>query len=127
MPQNIRQNIVFENVPSVIYELLMDPEKHSLFTDAEAKINREIGGKVFCYNNYIEAINVELAKDTRMVQAWRGTDWNEGEWSLVVFNLQKSGNTTLLTFEQYGIPDKHAKSIENGWEEHYWSKMKNYI
>jgi activator of HSP90 ATPase len=127
MPKNIKQNVVINTNPTEVYNLLMDSKKHSAFTGEPAKISDKVGGQVTCYSNYIEAINIELVKDKRIVQAWRGTDWSTGEWSLVVFNLKKDGNKTVLSFEQFGIPDKHAASIKKGWTEHYWSKMKRYI
>ena len=127
MPKNIKQNVVLNTDPTEVYNLLMDSKKHSAFTGAPAEINKKVGGKVTCYGNYIEAINIELVTDKRIVQAWRGSDWSAGEWSLVVFNLKKVGNNTLLSFEHVGIPDKHAASIKKGWTEHYWSKMKGYI
>jgi activator of HSP90 ATPase len=127
MPKNIKQNVVINTNPTEVYNLLMDSKKHSAFTEASAKISDKVGGKATCYDDYIEAINVELVKDKRIVQAWRGSDWNTGEWSLVVFNLKKEEDKTTISFEQFGIPDKHAASIKMGWTEHYWSKMKKYI
>ena len=127
MPKNIKQNVVINTNPSIVYNLLMDSEKHSAFTGEPAKISDKVGGQVTCYSNYIEAINIELVKDKRIIQAWRGSDWNTGEWSLVVFNLKKEGDNTRISFEHIGIPDKHATSIKKGWTEHYWSKMKRYI
>lgn len=127
MPKNIKQNVVLKTSPAEVYNLLMDSKKHSAFTGAPAKISDKIGGRVTCYDNYIEAINIELIKDQRIIQAWRGADWSAGEWSLVVFNLEKQGKKTRLSFEHIGIPDIHAASIKSGWSEHYWSKMKEYI
>jgi activator of HSP90 ATPase len=127
MPKNIKQIVILNTNPTEVYSLLMDSKKHSAFTGAPAMISKKIGGKVTCYDSYIEAINIELVKDKRIVQAWRGSDWNMGEWSLVIFNLKKEGKNTLLSFEHIGIPDIHAASIKNGWTEHYWSKMKSYI
>jgi activator of HSP90 ATPase len=127
MPKNIKQNVVFNTNPTEVYNLLMDSKKHSAFTHEPAKISNEVGGKVSCYSNYIEAINIELIEDKRIVQAWRGSDWNNGDWSLVIFNLEKMGKNTQLTFEHVGIPDEHAAAIKDGWTEHYWLKMKEYI
>jgi len=127
MAKSIKQIIQFSAHSEVVYSLLMNSKMHSAFSGAPAKISNKIGGKVSCYGGYIDAINVELNPGKKIVQAWRGTDWKAGDWSLVVYSLKKKGKKTELIFEQHGIPDKYVTHIKQGWKDHYWDKMKEYI
>ena len=127
MAKSIKQIVKFDAPTEVVYSLLMDSKKHSAFSEAPAKVSNKIGGRVSCYGGYIDAINIELNPGKKIIQAWRGSDWKAGDWSLVVYNLKNKGKKTELTFEQHGIPNEHVKHINKGWHEHYWTKMNDYI
>ena len=47
--KTIKQSVTFKASPHVVYEALMDSEKHSEFTDSEANISREVDGKFSVY------------------------------------------------------------------------------
>ena len=127
MAKSIKQIVKFDAPTEVVYSLLMDSKKHSAFSEAPAKVSNKIGGKVSCYGGYIDAINVELNHGKKIIQAWRGSDWKAGDWSLVIYSLKNKGKKTELIFEQHGIPDEQVKHINKGWHEHYWVKMNDYI
>lgn len=128
MSKNITQKVVFEAKPHEIFELLMDQKKHAAFTGDKAKVERGVGGMTSAYDGYLTAINVEIVKDKRIVQAWRAEDWKKGEWSIVTYALAPAGRSkTALTFTQSGIPEKSAKSIALGWKDYYWKPMATFI
>jgi activator of HSP90 ATPase len=126
--KTIRQKVHFESPPHEIYELLMDSEKHSVFTGEEAKISKKVGGKVSCYGGWIIAENVELIPDRKIVQKWKGKDWEKDEMSVATFDLREaSDGGTDLEFTQIDVPDDCYEDIEKGWKMHYWVKMKRYL
>ena len=125
--KNIRQSVSFKAVPHRVYELLMDSRKHTRFTGAPARISRRPGGKFTAFDSYISGVNIELVPDKRIVQAWRGTDWPDGHYSLVFFSLDKVREGTRLTFIQIGVPEKELKGISAGWREFYWKPMKKML
>ena len=122
--KTIKQEIKFNAKPIEIYEALMDSGKHSGFTQASASISRKVGGKISAYDGYIEGTNIELVEGKKIVQKWRGSGWENGHYSKVTYELKKVKNGTRLTFTQTDVPDKEYKSINKGWKEHYWDKMK---
>ena|SRR5258708_23757283 len=74
--KDLKQTAVFIGVtPNAVYESIMDSKKHEVFSDAKASISREIGETSTAYDGWIEAINIELVPDKKIVQAWRGQDW----------------------------------------------------
>jgi activator of HSP90 ATPase len=98
--KKIKQTVTFKSPPSEIYELLMESEKHSIITGAEAKISRKVGGKISAYEGYITGKNVELVEDKKIVQKWRASDWPDGHYSEVTFELKKIKSGTKLIFTQ---------------------------
>ncbi|MDE1828070.1 MAG: SRPBCC domain-containing protein [Candidatus Micrarchaeota archaeon] len=125
--KDLKQTAKFACSPHEIYEMLMDAEKHAQFTGSGAKISRKVGGKFETYDGWAYGKNVELVKDRRIVQLWRGDDWPEGHYSTVTFKLSKSGNGTKLEFTQKGIPVQFYKDISEGWKEYYWKAMKEHL
>ncbi|MFT5179558.1 MAG: activator of HSP90 ATPase [Candidatus Paceibacteria bacterium] len=126
--KEINQKITFENTdPHSVYELLMDSKKHSDFTGEPADISREVDGKCNAYGDWIEAINVELIPDQKIVQKWRGGDWSDDHYSVATFEFESLGNDTVLTFTQAEVPEENHDDISQGWHDHYWDKMKSAI
>ena len=124
MGKEIRQTVTFEAKPAVIYRALMDSKQHAAFTKAPAKIEPKVGGSVSCHGGYISGTNVELVKNVRIVQAWRGKNWPTGAWSIAKFELAPVGTTkTKLTFTQHGVPEAFVKPIDDGWRARYWKPL----
>jgi activator of HSP90 ATPase len=123
MAKTIKQKVKFKKSPHDVYEMLMDSKKHSEFTGDTAKIANKVGGKFTAYGGYIEGTNLELVPDKKIVQKWRGSDWQEGVYSEATYTLKPIKTGTELTFEQKGVPDEQYEDIKKGWYEFYWDKM----
>ena len=128
MCKTIKQKVKFKASPKVIYELIADSKKHAAVTGDKATISSKIGGSFSVYNGYISGVNVDLLPGKRIVQAWRGSDFPEGIFSMAAFVLAPTEDGgTELTLMHRGVPKQLIPGIEKGWKEHYWDKMKNYI
>jgi len=123
----IKQSVYFNGSPHEIFELLMDSKKHAAFTGHKASISRKNNGKFEAYDGWIQGKNLEIVKDKKIVQLWRGADWEKGYSSKAEFKLEKKGKGCKLTFTQTGVPDNKCAHISQGWKEHYWGKMKKYL
>ena len=75
----------------------------------------------------IEGRHIELVPDTRLVQAWRDSDWKPGVFSLVKFELAAERAGTVLTFEHTGFPDADADHLNAGWSANYWEPLAKYL
>lgn len=125
--KTIKQTVNFQAKPHDVFEALMDSKKHSSFTSSKASISRKVGGKIQAYDGYIEGKNLQIIKDKKIVQSWRGSGWPKGHFSKATFSLTKTKTGTCLTFTQTDVPDSDYKSISKGWYEHYWTPLKLYL
>jgi activator of HSP90 ATPase len=125
--KTIRQSVTFSAQPHDVYELLMDSRKHEEFSGAHARISRMIGGKISTYDGYATGVNLELVPDKRIVQTWRGSDWQNGHYSQATFTLTKVKTGTRLELTQTDVPADHYDSINKGWIEFYWMPMKDLL
>jgi activator of HSP90 ATPase len=121
----IKQGAMMPGTPHQVFELLMDSKKHAAFTGGAAKIGRTIGSTFTAFDGWAEGTTIELVKDKKIVQRWRGADWPEGHYSIAtfVFLPAPKGGTKLL-FSQTDIPVEFAKDVADGWKEYYWKPMK---
>ena len=124
MSKTIRQSVTLSATPEEVYEVLLDSRKHGKLTGAAARISREIGGTFSAYDGYIEGSNVELVRNKRIVQLWRGSDWPRNHYSRVTFTLRKIAGGTHLSFRQSNVPVSQHKSIKQGWIDFYWEPMR---
>jgi uncharacterized protein YndB with AHSA1/START domain len=128
MAKSIEQQVVINADPARIYETLMDPKRHGEFTGGPAEIDQRVGGAMSCHGGWVTGINLDLKKDQRIVQAWRGKDWAEGVFSVATFDLKPEGkNQTKLVFTQHGIPDDQVEHISKGWYSQYWEPLAKYL
>ena len=127
--KTIEQSVTFNASPQDVYEALMDSEKHSQFSGAKASISREVGGSFTAYDGALSGTILELAPDSKIVQSWRGSDegWVPGHYSTATFSLEAIDGGTRLTFVQTGVPEQSVEQINQGWQEHYWAKMKQML
>jgi activator of HSP90 ATPase len=125
MGKNLKQTATFKASPHEVYEMLMDPKKHSAFTQSKAKISRKIAGDFTIYDGFIRGINLELVPDKKIVQSWTSGDWPSGYYSTVTFLLEPIEKGTRLIFTQKDIPDYKFEEIKQGWKDNYWKPMKD--
>lgn len=128
MAEDIRQTVIFDAKPGVIYRALLDAKQHAAFTGSPATCDPRPGGEFTAWGGYIRGFNVELDKGVRIVQAWRGANWPEGAWSVVRFELAPAGTgQTRLRFSQSGVPAKEVKAISQGWKDRYWTPLGQWL
>lgn len=124
----IEQEITINASPSEVYDVLLNSEKFQTMTGGrETSISKEVGGPVSLFGGAIQARNVEIVPDQRIVQAWRAADWPEGLYSIVNFELNKDGKNTKLHFRQSGHPDEATQHLEAGWHQMYWNPMNEMV
>ncbi len=127
--KTITQIVTFNASPHEVYEVLMDPVKHSKVTGASAEIERKPGGRFLQNGGGHWGTFVEIKQDERIVQSWRAKNWPEGLYSAATFILAPlaDGRRTELTLVHAGVPEDHFDEINKGWQKFYWTKMAAYF
>jgi activator of HSP90 ATPase len=125
---SIKQGGIFPGSSHDIYELWLDETKHAQLTGSQAKISRKVGGSFTTFDGWATGTNIELVRDKKIVQTWRGEDWPDKHYSTLTIKLIpiKGGKTKLL-FRQTAVPAEVAKDVSSGWREFYWEPMKRML
>ena len=125
--ENIHQEIIIKANPSEVYNALMDSDIHSKFTGDIAEIGKTVGEKCSAFDGYATGENLKLEPNKLIVQSWRASDWPEGHYSTVEFNLKLHKEGTKLTFKQTDVPEEFVKDISDGWKEYYWKPLNEML
>jgi uncharacterized protein YndB with AHSA1/START domain len=117
----------FAATPAQVFEALMDSKKHAAFTGEPATIDRNVGGAVSVYGGKVQAINLAVVPNERIVQAWRPANFPAGVFTIATFALAAEGKGTKLTFTQHAVPDDAFGHLDGGWEARYWKPLAAYL
>jgi activator of HSP90 ATPase len=127
MKNNISQTVYFSATPHQVFEAFLDEKKHADFTEANAKIDRKVGGKFSVWDGYASGSNKVLVKDKKIVQSWRASDWPENVESEITLELYPEKNKTKLIFTQTGVPKNFVEDVKSGWQDYYWLPLEKFL
>lgn len=128
MCKTIKQTVKFESTPEEIFCLLTDSKKYSEVTGKNASIGKSAGKPFSVYGGQATGLIVELVKNKRIVQAWRGHSFPEGIFSMVTINLKPlAKDKTELVLIHRGVPKNIIPFIELGWRKYNWEPIKKYL
>lgn len=114
---SIHQEATFPASPERIYELLTDTAKFAEATGRPAEIGAGEGASFSIFGDFIQGRHIELVPGQRIVQAWRGADWDPGVYSLVRFTMTRQGNATKLVVDHDAYPQGKSPRYPT-WHEH---------
>ncbi|MDA4125465.1 MAG: SRPBCC domain-containing protein [Thaumarchaeota archaeon] len=124
----IKQTVVIDAAPEVVYEAYVNPVKHSKFTGSPSKGTPRVGCKFTAWDGYITGKYVKLEKGKRIVHKWKTTEWPEGyPVSLVELTFKPKGKKTEMTMVHSKAPAEQAGDYAKGWMEWYWEPLKKYF
>ncbi len=127
MTKTIDYIVRFQTTTADVYNALMNSEKHSAFTQQPAEIENFEGGKFTAFGGALQGKTITLKENEKIVQEWRAGNWPKGAYSEVTYLLSQDGDETILTFHQTGVPEKAHDEVNQGWQQMYWTPMKNYF
>ncbi|MES0342202.1 MAG: SRPBCC domain-containing protein [Candidatus Humimicrobiaceae bacterium] len=117
--------MIISTTPHMVFETLMDSEKHSELTGSNANISRETGGSFEVWDGYIEGNNIDIVPDKKIVQNWLGEEecWPKGHYSVITIELEEVKDGTRLDFTQEDMPADCYDNFYKGWYDNYWNPM----
>ena len=114
--------------PEKVFKAWLSTEGHTAMTGSNAKVEPRVGGTFSAWDGYITGKTLELKPYTRIVQAWRTSEFpDESPDSRLEISLEAVKAGTKLTLIHSNIPDDQADSYEGGWDDNYFKPMKEYF
>ncbi len=107
-----------------VFKALTDPEMMEEWTGGHAVMNLERGGEFQLWDGSIQGINLVVSPEL-IVQNWKSGNWTE--FSRVTFNISEKGDKTRIELVHENIPEEEFASVKSGWDEFYFSPLKELL
>ncbi len=128
MANQFVMSVTLKATPEKIYRAWLSTDGHAAMTGSPAKVTPRVGGKFTAWDGYISGKTLELNPYTRIVQAWRTTEFPEDSPdSQVEIVLEEVDGGTKLMLTHTDIPEGQADDYKQGWEDFYFKPMKEYF
>jgi len=121
--RTIDQTVQFRLKPAAIYKTFTDAKVHADFSGEASEISTDDNGLSKLWGGQVEARNIDLEDNKRIVQCWRCADWPEGHYSRLTIELHGKRGGTELKLRQGNVPAEKFDSVASGWHDRYWKKF----
>jgi activator of HSP90 ATPase len=126
--KTIVQKVRFKATPKELYDIILDPQKHSAATGAKATGNGKLGGAFTAWDGYIKGKILALVPGRMIAQSWRSGEFRPKDHdSVLVLTFEKEPGGTLMTMTHTAVPDHKADDFAKGWRTHYWQLIQKYL
>lgn len=113
---------------SEIYEAWLNSEGHAAMTGSPAQVDSNAGGRFTAWDGYIFGRTLELARNQRIFQAWRTSEFPEdAPDSRVEILFEEISDGTKVTLTHSDMPEDQVESYRQGWDDFYFKPMKSYF
>ena len=127
MAKTVIQNIKFKARQDELYQMYMDPVKHSKIVDSEVSLASRVGGKFSAFD-MIDGHFLLLEEGKRIVQTWRARNWEKkDEDSILIINFTSVRGGGEIDLVHAIIPDYDYQEVQKGWHNYYWLPWKKYL
>jgi uncharacterized protein YndB with AHSA1/START domain len=125
---SVTVSVVIPAVPDAVYKAWMSSAGHAVMTGNPATVSARIGGKFTAWDGYISGTTLELTPPSRILQAWRTTEFaDDEEDSLLEVLLAEAKGGTKVTLKHTKIPAGQGPSYKQGWIDYYFEPMKEHF
>ncbi len=111
--------------PDEVYLAITSPFTIELWTGLPATLELIPGGDISMLDGGISGKIVEFEENKRLVQLWSFGEENEP--SLVIINLEKEKNRTVMTVLQENIPEEAYDNMLEGWKDVIFKGLKDFF
>lgn len=126
MSESIEVSRILPASAQAIYKAWLSASEHGQMTGSPATYN-EADDTFTAWEGYISGKTLEKQPFSRIVQAWRTTEFLESDPdSTLEILLEPQGDGTMITLRQSNIPIGQGDSYRSAWEEHYFEPMIEY-
>ena len=113
---------------SEIYAACLHSEGHAAMTGSPAQVDGSAGGKFTAWDGYIFGRTLELARNQRIFQAWRTSEFPEdAPDSRVEILFEEISGRTKVTLTHSDMSEDQVESYRQGWDDFHFKLIKSYF
>ena len=126
MSENIEIAAVIPASAERVFRAWLSAEEHGKMTATTCSASSD--GSFTAGDGYITGRTLEQAAPSRIVQAWRTTEFPAGAPdSRLTVHLEAAGTATRVRLVHENLPDGQGERYRSGWNEFYFQPMVRYF
>ncbi len=128
MPRTIQLAASLPAPPDRLFDMYLDPVKHSAFTGSEVTISDRPGAPFSAFDNVLTGTILQVVPKRHIVQSWRSPNWGSTDLDstlILTFWPEKDGGRIELV--HVNVVDDDFAGVSQGWEKYYWSPWRAYL
>lgn len=123
--KNLKKYYKIKASPSEVYAALTNPSSIEIWTGEKAEMSTNAGDNFSLFSGDITGKNLQFETDKRLIQQWDFGDQQEP--SIVTITLHPEKHKTSIELLHTNIPDEAFEDINSGWDESYFSPLKEFF
>ena len=128
MKNGFTVSTILPATPEQVFKAWLSSGGHAAMTGSPAKVEPRVGGAFTAWDGYIFGKTLEVKPYSRILQAWRTTEFPEdSQDSKLEILLEPAHGGTKITLKHTDIPEGQADGYKTGWEDFYFKPMKKYF
>jgi activator of HSP90 ATPase len=109
------------------YRALTDATLLSRLTGMSAEMDASEGGVFHAWNNRCHGYMLYLKQNTRIVQSWRHSDFQEGIYTTVFFDIETTESGSRVSFNHVGVPEEASGWLTEAWRKDFWEPIIEHL
>ena len=123
--KTIRKKYIIKASVDKLWKALVDQKVVEEWGAGSAEMSDKENADFKLWGGDIYGKNTKVVPKKLLVQDWYAGKWEEP--SKATFTLKPVGSNTELLLIHGNVPDKEADEIDDGWDEYYLGKIKEYL
>ena len=124
----ITQSVVLPAVPEELFDMYLDPAKHTAFTGSEVTIGPDPGSEFRGFDGQLSGTILVTMRPTLIVQSWRSVNFNESDLdSTLVLTFAGDPAGGRVDLVHLDVPEQDFQGVSDGWEKYYWKPWRAYL
>lgn len=122
MRNTIVKSVTLPAPAAELYRMYLDPEAHSAFTGAPAKISEEPGSPFEAFGGLVKGATLVVIKPRLVVQSWRSVNFADDDPdSTLILSFTPEDDDGRIDLVHLDVPDGDLQGVTGGWESRYFS------
>jgi activator of HSP90 ATPase len=109
------------------YNSLLDANLLSKLTGMKAELDNKQGGLFTAWDKKCSGYYTFLAPGARIVQAWTHKEFQEGQFSTVILDIESTEHGCRISFNHIGVPEAAAGWLTETWRNDFWTPVQEHF
>lgn len=124
----IHQSVRFPATARQLYDLYMNPKKHSAFSGAKVTISARTGSPFRAFDGQLSGVILFTIPGKLIVQRWRSTQFYKTDPdSILILAFAQDGQQGRIDLTHVNVPPQDNAGVIRGWRQYYWTPMRAYL